>query len=692
MAYDDVMTRNENGELSVRTVSATEQATVVNPNDVYTRDTDGNLAIRTVGSGGSGDSHNKGYFATPEELRTAYPTAEAGDFAVVGSTDTIWVWDTEGSDWLDTDRKGEVTPDMIIVKSATMPSASTTPAGAVYQFTGTTNLTYTHGYIYENVKTTSYTGTVTFDPATISGTVVACDGDDFAGFIAEYIENSETITSGTMTYIAEGGLWAFVGKNADDETVGTFQVYQVDYENAGFTFTGTPEDNDVVALVCTIESTDSYAWVRLDVQPNDKNYENLSNKPKINGVELSGDKSTSDLGINSTVQVEVSGTSTVEGYTVPNPTAEEMTAIYNSVVAGNNVQIVDSNDVYYQVLQADSVDDAINIEALYFGELALLYTLENNTVTITGKKLGGGGLPDPTGHAGEFLKTDGTDASWGKALENKSTASHSLVIGDDAVVNAGTDNVAIGYHVTSASNSSNVAIGAYSLAMNLSTAVGYDSQASGQKSTAIGKGTRASASGSIAIGDSASAQTSATGIGLGSDARNYCVCVGEYTYAIYDSLAIGVGYANVKTRAAYYSIAIGNCAKAEDHGIAIGKGTTAGNGGVIIAAGGGSYKTGTSAILISAGANSSNPTDTTPARSIIIDASNNRNTTTPYNGTVSDHFYLCFGTSASDRKIFSMLDGITGLIPAERLGTGYDATKTQVLKNIQGVLTWVDEE
>lgn len=40
---------------------------------------------------------------------------------------------------------------------------------------------------------------------------------------------------------------------------------------------------------------------------------------------------------------------------------------------------------------------------------------------------------------------------------------------------------------------------------------------------------------------------------------------------------------------------------------------------------------------------------------------------------------------------YTMLDGNTGKIPAERIGTGYDATKTQVLKNVNGVLTWVDE-
>ena len=59
-------------------------------------------------SGGS-DKHNKGYFATSTALATAYPTAAEGDYAVVGSTDTIWVWDSSSNAWVDTDTKGQVT-------------------------------------------------------------------------------------------------------------------------------------------------------------------------------------------------------------------------------------------------------------------------------------------------------------------------------------------------------------------------------------------------------------------------------------------------------------------------------------------------------------------------------------------------------------------------------------------------------
>lgn len=58
------------------------------------------------GSGGGGDEHNKGWYATPEQLPA---TGENGDYAIVGSTDTVWVWDGDTNKWVDTDTKGQVT-------------------------------------------------------------------------------------------------------------------------------------------------------------------------------------------------------------------------------------------------------------------------------------------------------------------------------------------------------------------------------------------------------------------------------------------------------------------------------------------------------------------------------------------------------------------------------------------------------
>ena len=43
-----------------------------------------------------------GYYETGVALEAAHPTGQAGNWAIVGDTDTIWVWDTETGAWLDT--------------------------------------------------------------------------------------------------------------------------------------------------------------------------------------------------------------------------------------------------------------------------------------------------------------------------------------------------------------------------------------------------------------------------------------------------------------------------------------------------------------------------------------------------------------------------------------------------------------
>jgi hypothetical protein len=64
-----------------------------------------------------GSANDKGYFATPTALNTAYPTGAAGWFAVVGSTDTIWIWDTGTSAWVNSGASG--TGDVVGPSSAT---------------------------------------------------------------------------------------------------------------------------------------------------------------------------------------------------------------------------------------------------------------------------------------------------------------------------------------------------------------------------------------------------------------------------------------------------------------------------------------------------------------------------------------------------------------------------------------------
>jgi hypothetical protein len=46
-------------------------------------------------------NHYKGWYATEAALNAAWPTANDGDWAIVGDTDTVWVWDGDTSAWKD---------------------------------------------------------------------------------------------------------------------------------------------------------------------------------------------------------------------------------------------------------------------------------------------------------------------------------------------------------------------------------------------------------------------------------------------------------------------------------------------------------------------------------------------------------------------------------------------------------------
>jgi len=52
------------------------------------------------------DKNDLGFFATPAALSSAYPIGAPGYFATVGSTDTLWVWDTDSLAWVNSGAAG----------------------------------------------------------------------------------------------------------------------------------------------------------------------------------------------------------------------------------------------------------------------------------------------------------------------------------------------------------------------------------------------------------------------------------------------------------------------------------------------------------------------------------------------------------------------------------------------------------
>ena len=207
--------------------------------EIFTLDADNNAAVRTV-------SVNAGASET--------------------NSPVIFTKDANGNAAVRVVAVSSVADQNVVIVSKTMPAASAEVYGQVHIYTGATGATFTRGYIYECVGTIIYTDTVSFEPATVSGTFVTASAGSLSNLAAQYISGDvSSIVSGTMTFDEAGDLWRFTGKDANGNTVGTFQLYTEDYRDAGFTFTGTPENGDVVDFTCTIEvSSATYSWQRLE--------------------------------------------------------------------------------------------------------------------------------------------------------------------------------------------------------------------------------------------------------------------------------------------------------------------------------------------------------------------------------------------------------------------------------------------
>ena len=286
MAYEnDILTRNDNDELAVRVVSSTEGTNNSSYDDIYTRDTNGKLAVRVVGAGG-GDSHNKGYFATPSALETAYPIGEEGDYAIVGSTDTVWIWDGETSAWVDTDTKGEVTSvngqTGTVVLSAkdvsaipqysTMPVASAEHANEIVQYSGVTNANYTNGYFYKEMVETGETATV--ELTTGSGlTDLAVDVERYKdGYNTQHGENPPESAQIEISYV-DAPLFDFI-----ETTLTVSGDIDTFYAKAESTFTETNIASMSLTFTKTADGWDITSGVVRYMAHNDQSISPMSNQ------------------------------------------------------------------------------------------------------------------------------------------------------------------------------------------------------------------------------------------------------------------------------------------------------------------------------------------------------------------------------------------------------------------------------
>ena len=84
----------------------------------------------------------QGWYATPEALKTAVPVGENGWWAVVGTTDTIWTWDSDTGAWKDSIQKADLSDYYTreqVNRLFEAQKLADHPVGSIYQSTDTTS-------------------------------------------------------------------------------------------------------------------------------------------------------------------------------------------------------------------------------------------------------------------------------------------------------------------------------------------------------------------------------------------------------------------------------------------------------------------------------------------------------------------------------------------------------------------------
>ena len=249
-------------------------------------------------------------------------------------------------------------------------------------------------------------------------------------------------------------------------------------------------------------------------------------------------------------------------------------------------------------------------------------------------------------------------------LSNGTTASNALAIGNSTSA-TGSQSLALGYNIN-VNKPWGVALGpSAGVSGNGGIAIGDTAVANGGYTIALGGSSYAYATGNVAIGNSALTSVGSQAIAIGKGAKTYAnnaVAVGNSasvaTIAT-DAVAIGP-FAKANTQASY-AVAIGNNAVVSNlssEGIAVGHEAQAG-GSAAVALGASAYAASAGAIQLGSGSN-------TVASSLQF-----------YNTPIISGGYV-----VNDRIDKATLASTT---------SGYDATKTQVLKNVSGTLMWVDE-
>ena len=160
----------------------------------------------------------QGWYATPEALKTAVPVGENGWWAVVGTTDTIWTWDSDTGVWKDSVQKADLSDYYTREQVNSLLEAQKLadhPVGSIYQSTDPTSPAALFGGSWEEIASERVLMGASSTHA--AGTTVKAGLPNITGTLSNVMGSFYAYPSGSGAFSVKG-----IGRSLENGSSGNY--------------------------------------------------------------------------------------------------------------------------------------------------------------------------------------------------------------------------------------------------------------------------------------------------------------------------------------------------------------------------------------------------------------------------------------------------------------------------------------
>lgn len=160
----------------------------------------------------------QGWYATPEALKTAVPVGENGWWAVVGTTDTIWTWDSDTGVWKDSVQKADLSDYYTREQVNSLLEAQKLadhPVGSIYQSTDPTSPAALFGGSWEEIASERVLMGASSTHA--AGATVKAGLPNITGTLSEVMGSFYAYPSGSGAFSVKG-----IGRSLENGSSGNY--------------------------------------------------------------------------------------------------------------------------------------------------------------------------------------------------------------------------------------------------------------------------------------------------------------------------------------------------------------------------------------------------------------------------------------------------------------------------------------